>query len=183
MQLGFYFNQSRCIGCYTCVIACKDWHDVGGGISWIRIKSIEKGKFPHLNLSYLFFACLHCSNPVCMKACPVNAITKREENGVVVVNKESCLGGEKCKYACRKACPYDAPQFGAEANAKMQKCEFCLDRWEESKNPICVDACPMRALDARPLDELAAKYGNFQKVEGFRYSKKVGPSIILKPKV
>jgi anaerobic dimethyl sulfoxide reductase subunit B (iron-sulfur subunit) len=61
-------------------------------------------------------------------------------------------------------------------------CTFCLDRVAASKKPICVEACPMRALDAGPLDELKEKYGARQEAEGFIYSKKTRPSIIFKPR-
>ncbi len=183
MQLGFYFDQSRCTGCNTCIIACKDWHDVPAGpASWIRVTAIEKGRFPDLSVSYLFNACFHCFKPLCMKACPVDAITKRIEDGIVIVDRGVCIGGEDCEFACRKACPYDAPQFGSEPNAKMQKCDLCLDRWSEGMKPICANSCPMRALDAGPLDELKDEYGDAREAEGFAYSKKLMPSVVLKPK-
>jgi anaerobic dimethyl sulfoxide reductase subunit B (iron-sulfur subunit) len=39
MQLAFYFDQTRCTGCYTCAVACKDWHDVPAGpASWMRVE-------------------------------------------------------------------------------------------------------------------------------------------------
>ena len=181
MQLGFYFDQSRCIGCYTCAVACKDWHDIEGGQpSWIKITTIEQGDFPHVSMSHLFSTCLHCADPLCIKACPVNAIHKRSEDGIVIVKKEACLGGDTCGFACQKACPYHIPEFGPGQDAKMRKCDLCLNRWLERKKPICVDACPMRALDAGPLEELKAKYGNAQKAEGFVFSKKVMPSVVLK---
>ncbi len=184
MQIGFHFNQTRCTGCYACVVACKDWHDVAPGPAiWIRITAIEKGKFPNSSLSHLFSTCLHCSNPLCAKAYPVDAITKTEEDGIVIVNRQLCLGGEKCKFGCLKACLYKAPQFGSEPNAKMQKCDLCLDRWTQKRKPICVDACPTRALDAGSLDELKAKYGDIRLAEGFVPSKKAAPSIIFKPKL
>ena len=44
MQMGFYFDQTLCTGCYTCIVACKDWHDVPAGpASWMRLKTVEKG--------------------------------------------------------------------------------------------------------------------------------------------
>ena len=89
MQLAFYFDQTRCNGCYTCVVACKDWHDVPAGpASWIRVKTIEKGKYPKPFLAYLQSTCYHCAEPACIQACPVNAISKREEDGIVFVDKE-----------------------------------------------------------------------------------------------
>ncbi len=182
MQMGFYFNQPRCTGCYACVVACKDWHDVPAGpASWLRLKTIEKGKYPGLFVAFLSTACYHCVNPACVSACPVGAISKRERDGIVVVNREACLGKDNCDM-CLRACSYDAPQFGAAANAKMEKCDFCLGRLAENKRPICVDACPMRALDAGPIEQLRAKYGDIRKAEGFVYSDELIPSIVFKPK-
>lgn len=184
MQKGFFFNQTRCTGCYTCVVACKDWHDIPAGpVSWMKINPIEKGQFPNLSLKYIFNVCLHCADPLCIKACPVNAISKREEDGIVVVNTETCIGGEKCRFACQKACPYHVPQFSNEENPKMQKCDLCLERWAENKKPICVEACPMRALDAGDLEELKRTYGDNQQADGFVYSKKMMPSVVFKSKL
>ena len=182
MQMGFYFDQSRCTGCYTCSVACKDWHDVAAGpASWLRVTTMERGKFPEVSVAFLVTSCYHCAEPPCVSACPVDAILKREEDGIVVVDGDKCVGGENCDL-CRQVCPYDAPQFGVENNPKMQKCDFCLERLREGRKPVCVEACPVRALDAGTLDELRAKYGNVQEAEGFIYSSSAIPSIILKPK-
>ena len=183
MQLGFYFNQSRCTDCLTCVVACKDWHDVPAGpASWIRIRTSEKGKFPDLSVSHVFMTCYHCADAPCIDACPVTAIIKREEDGIVTVDSETCLGFDGCGGACKIACPYDAPQFRDDTTAKMEKCNLCLDRWAEGKKPVCVMACPTRALDAGPMDDMKAKYGDVIEAEGFRYSKRFKPSVVFKPK-
>ncbi len=183
MQMGFYFDQTRCTGCFTCIVACKDWNDVDAGpASWRRVITIEKGKYPDLFVAFFSTACYHCLEPACVSACPVSAITKREPDGVVVVDGEACLGKNNCDM-CLQACPYDAPQFGAEENARMQKCHFCLDRLAENKKPACVDACPMRALDAGSIEELRAKYGDIREAESFVYDEKLIPAIVLKPKI
>ena len=182
MQLGFYFDQTRCPGCLTCVVACKDWHDVPPGpASWIRIDTIEKGKYPHLSVSHLFSTCFHCAAAPCIDACPVDAIAKRAEDGIVTVDKETCLGLDGCGGACQIACPYDSPQFGSEPDARMEKCDFCLERWAEGKKPICVAACPTRALDAGPMDEMKSKYGEGVTAVGFTYREESKPSIVAKP--
>lgn len=182
MQYGIYFDQNRCTSCFTCVVACRDWHDVPAGpASWIRMKTTEKGKCPDLFVAFLPVTCYHCHKPVCVPACPVNAITKREADGIVTVDSETCLGKDNCSL-CLEACPYDAPQFGAEENAKMQKCNLCLDRWAAGKKPVCVDSCPTWALDAGPIDELRAEYGDVRKAESFVYSEELMPSITFKPK-
>jgi len=183
MQMGFYFDQTRCTGCFTCSVACKDWHNIPAGpANWLRVTCIEKGKFPDVFVAYFISGCWHCANPACATACPVGAISKRHDDGVVVVDQERCLGKDNCDM-CLQACPYQAPQFGAEQNAKMQKCNFCIDRLAEGKEPICVGACPMRALDAGPLDQLIAKYGEVRDAEGFLYSAELAPSVVFKPKL
>jgi len=182
MQMAFYFDQTRCTGCFTCTVACKDWHDIPAGpVSWRPVKEIEKGKFPDVFVAYLVQSCWHCANPSCISACPVNSISKRAEDGVVLVDYDTCLGRESCDM-CLKACPYDAPQFGTGQNAKMQKCNFCIDRLAEGKKPVCVDACPMRALDAGPIEILKRDYGDCRDAEGFTYITDLEPSIIFKPK-
>ncbi len=183
MQIGFYFDQTRCTGCGACIIACEDWHDIAAGSAkWIRVVYFERGNCPEVFVSYLVVPCYHCARPLCLPACPVKAISKRKEDGIVVVDKEDCLGNVRCKAACLRACPYDVPQFGSEPDAKMQKCDLCLERWVENRKPICVDACPTRALDAGALSELESKYGKIRKADGFTYSRKTKPSVIFKPK-
>ncbi|MDD5095875.1 MAG: 4Fe-4S dicluster domain-containing protein [Dehalococcoidia bacterium] len=183
MQLAFYFDQTRCTGCYTCVVACKDWHDIPAGpVSWRKVETFEKGRYPDVFVAFLSTSCHHCAAPACMDVCPANAITKRQEDGIVVVNREDCLGRDSCGM-CFEACLFNAPQFGAEENAQMQKCDLCADRWTENKLPICVAACPMRALDAGPIDEMWTKYGQGIEAVGFSYDKQMRPSVVFKPKV
>lgn len=96
MQLGFYFNQSRCVDCYTCVVACKDWHDVPAGPAcWMRLQAIEKGKFPDVSVAFLAVPCYHCTDPSCVAVCPAAAITKRED-GIVAVDRTKCREEASC---------------------------------------------------------------------------------------
>jgi len=182
MQLGFYSDQSCCTGCLTCCVACKDWHNIPPGpVQWIRISCIEKGKFPSPFIACLIHCCFHCLHPLCIQACPVQAIEKRSDNGIVVVDQEACLGKHACGL-CKDACPYGSPQFENREEAKMQKCDLCAERWLEGKKPVCVEACPMRAMDAGPLEELQVKYACQKKTFGFTCFGELGPSIMFKPK-
>jgi anaerobic dimethyl sulfoxide reductase subunit B (iron-sulfur subunit) len=183
LQVGFYFDQTRCIGCSACAVACKDWHDIDAGPErWMRILYNEKGKFPNVFVSYVIHPCFHCEDPVCIPVCPVAAITKRKEDGIVVVDSEKCIGNELCDSKCLKACPYKAPQFGPKEGAKMHKCNYCLDRELEGKQPICVEACRTHALDSGYLDELKKRYGENKMADNFNYSERTKPAIIFKSK-
>lgn len=181
MQYGMYLDQNRCTGCFACVVACKDWHDVPAGpASRIRLKTIEKGSYPSVFVAFLPTTCYHCQNPACESVCPTGAISKREEDGIVVIDRDLCDGHDECGL-CLEACPYEAPQFET-GDATMQKCDLCLDRWAVGRKPACVSSCPVLALDAGPMDVLQSKYGNIREAEGFTYSDTLGPSIIFNPK-
>ena len=91
MQVGFYFDQTRCAGCNACRVACKDWHDQpSGSASWMRISYKEEGPFPNIFASYLISNCYHCEDAICSIVCPNEAISKREEDGIVIVDKDKC---------------------------------------------------------------------------------------------
>ena len=71
------------------------------------------------------------------------------------------------------ACPYDAPQYDAQ-KGHMTKCDGCYSRVKAGQKPICVDACPLRALDFAPIDELRAKYGE-------QAAEITHPNLVVKP--
>jgi anaerobic dimethyl sulfoxide reductase subunit B (iron-sulfur subunit) len=150
-QYGFYYDAGRCIGCRACVLACKDWNnnEVGESVYWRHVTTVESGKIPNLCLTNQSMACNHCAQPACLAVCPAKAISKRSEDGIVVVDKSKCIG---CK-SCGEACPYGAPQYGSDG--KMQKCDLCLDKLKRGEKAACDAACTGDALYAGPLHELA----------------------------
>jgi anaerobic dimethyl sulfoxide reductase subunit B (iron-sulfur subunit) len=178
-QYGFFVDLSRCIGCNACVIACKQWHDIPPGpVKWMRVYQWEKGVFPNTRIHLLPIMCYHCENPVCIKACPSEAIYKEEKYGAVLVDADKCQGTRKCW----KACPYGTPQFeGDEPDLRMSKCNMCIDRLGQGLKPICVLSCSMRALEFGPLDELREKYGNLRQVEEMPRDKMTSPAVVFKP--
>lgn len=182
MQLGFFFDQSRCSGCFTCIIACKQWHSTDYEVmNWRKVETFGKGEYPNLKVSFISISCLHCSIPLCASVCPVSAIYKRKQDGIVLVDSEKCLGSLDCGL-CKDACPYRVPQFNSCHDFKMEKCNLCLDRLDHAKKPICVDACPTHALDVAPLSELSKKHGYGKTADGFSFSDQTNPSIFLKQK-
>jgi anaerobic dimethyl sulfoxide reductase subunit B (iron-sulfur subunit) len=151
MQQAFYFDQTRCTGCHACVVACKDWNDLPAElVFWRRVETYEEGKFPDVRVYHVTVSCNHCEKPACAEACPEEAIVKRDD-GVVLIDDDKCTG---CQ-VCEDACPYGAIQFRPGDDAKAEKCTFCSDRLAGGEIPVCVGACPMRALDCGDLESLA----------------------------
>ncbi len=144
-QYGFYFDETRCIQCRTCELACKSAHNVEPGVKWRRVIETWGGNYPDVTRTFFSLACMHCEKPACVAVCPTGAIRKRVEDGIVVVDMDKCNGCQDCF----PACPYGVPQFGKDG--KMQKCDFCTEIGSE---PACVVSCPAEAIYAGTLDEL-----------------------------
>jgi len=186
-QLAFYFDASACTGCKACVTACKDRSSLPVGVNWRRVYQYEGGEWgtdpnnkdlfvpKNLFVYSTSVSCMHCQVPACVNVCPTGAMTKRDD-GIVMINKDQCIG---CRY-CQWACPYGAPQFNEDAGV-MTKCDFCEDLQTQGLNPVCVDACVMRALDFGELGELRAKYGRENAVEPLPPADITYPSVVITP--
>jgi anaerobic dimethyl sulfoxide reductase subunit B (iron-sulfur subunit) len=151
-QFAFFFDGTRCNGCKTCVMSCKDLHDLPAERSFGRVYEYEKTSgwtvdengFNIPGEIYGYFvslSCNHCDSPACVAACPTGACMKDEESGVVSIDEEICIGSGECVTAC----PYFAPSLNEETN-KGEKCDGCAARVAEGMAPMCVEACPQRAL-------------------------------------
>lgn len=174
VQMGFYFDMKKCIGCKTCVVACKDTNNLDVDRSFRRVYDFEQGTFPKPSVYHLSISCNHCDHPACVKGCPTGAMNKRVKDGVVVVDHDKCVG---CRY-CEWNCPYGAPQFNEELGM-MTKCDTCLDLREKGEDPACVASCPLRALEFGPIDELRKKYGSNADVVGLPSSSITNPNIVI----
>ncbi|WP_304598294.1 4Fe-4S dicluster domain-containing protein [Adlercreutzia caecimuris] len=157
-SFAFAFHADRCTGCKTCTLACKDYYNLdevnyrtvyeyGGGGCGID----AEGCYSHNSfLYYVSVACNHCENPACARVCPTGAMHK-EDDGRVLVHAERCIG---CGY-CVFACPYGAPKVDREVGHSV-KCTGCADRAAAGLAPICVEACPLRALEYGEAEQMAA---------------------------
>lgn len=150
MSRGFFFDNTRCTGCRTCVLACKDYHEHGSDLAFRMVIDYEGGSWTRgrdRELSqnayayHLSLACNHCNAPACVQVCPTNAMHK-DELGLVWPDTKKCIG---CGY-CTIACPYHAPHIDQELK-RSSKCDGCRSRIAEGLTPICVEACPLRALE------------------------------------
>lgn len=181
-QYGFYIDTQRCTGCKTCQMACKDYKDLDTTTNFRRVYEYTGGDWVETQDSwqpvdvfsyYLSIACNHCDNPACVAACPTGAMHKRED-GFVVVNEDVCIGCRNCE----KACPYGAPQYNP-VKKHMTKCDGCNERVAEGKKPICVESCPLRALDFDEIGKLRQKYGVMRDVAPLPASHYTSPNIVL----
>jgi anaerobic dimethyl sulfoxide reductase subunit B (iron-sulfur subunit) len=181
VQYGFYFDQGRCIGCNSCYLACNEWYGKSPGPErWMRVYQYEKGAFPNIQLRATAIPCYHCENPVCVDACPNQALYKEPKYGAVLVDPEKCKGARECW----KACPYGATVYASdEFGTKTTKCTMCIDRLEQGLQPMCVMACDTRAFDFGPLEDLQKKYGTNRDLEDMPDSSIAQPAVIFKAQI
>ncbi|MEZ4503614.1 MAG: 4Fe-4S dicluster domain-containing protein [Dehalococcoidia bacterium] len=94
---------------------------------------------------YLQRICNHCAYPGCLAACPRNAIYKRPEDGIVLIDQERCRGYRKCV----EQCPYKKPMYRPDTRTS-EKCIACYPR-VEGTDPLteglpmetrCMAVCP-----------------------------------------
>jgi Fe-S-cluster-containing dehydrogenase component len=160
-KLGLVIDLDTCVGCHGCATACKSWNTSGHpgpladtepyGASpegaWLnRVHTFEAGVGADSRTVHFPRSCLHCENAACVTVCPTGASYKRPEDGIVLVNAETCIGCGLCAWAC----PYGARELDPRSKV-MKKCTLCIDRiYNESMDeadriPACVAVCPTRA--------------------------------------
>jgi Fe-S-cluster-containing dehydrogenase component len=152
-------DLAECDGCKQCMRACKTGHALpDDDHHWINVWKEEgpEGSF------FRPRPCMQCDQPPCVAVCPVGA-TYPNENGIVLVDNERCIG---CRM-CMVACPYDARSFWwnepnnpphltqidyspeltmPHRRGTVSKCVFCADYLSQSRLPRCVQQCPRDAL-------------------------------------
>jgi Fe-S-cluster-containing dehydrogenase component len=157
----FVIDVALCSGCYSCQIACKDEHcdndwppyaapQPDTGQFWMKVNEKPCGTMPKVKVVYTPTLCNHCMRPVCLEACPQNAIVKRDD-GLVVIEPGKCVG---CG-ACKDSCPYDAIYMN-DSMGICQKCTGCAHLLDNGyKEPRCVEVCPTGALQFGDEADLA----------------------------
>lgn len=179
VRWGFLVDTNRCVGCGFCVKACKLENEVPYNIpltrTWVeRYVILKDGRTlidspngaregftdpeiqeRHVNpkdIAKAFFVpklCNQCENPPCVQVCPVGA-TYQTPSGVVLVDREWCIG---CGY-CIMACPYGARFFHPEHHV-AEKCTFCYHRITQGMTTACVQACPFGARKIGNLKDMS----------------------------
>jgi molybdopterin-containing oxidoreductase family iron-sulfur binding subunit len=158
-RYGMVIDVRRCIGCKACTVACRQENKTPPGVSYTVVVSEPlEGSGTDRPIPFTK-PCFHCEKPPCTDVCPVKATFKREQDGIVVVDYDRCIG---CRY-CITACPYGARYFDfgeryhEEANdaedvpspeyrqyrmrergqspiGNVRKCTFCLHLQDEEGN-------------------------------------------------
>ena len=161
-KMGLVIDLNSCVGCHACVVSCKEWNTGGhsapltdyspqgeapSGVWFNRVHSYEVKQSDGQTLTLHFpKSCLHCEDAPCVTVCPTGASYKREDDGIVLVNADTCIGCKLCSWAC----PYGAREYDDQEGV-MKKCTLCVDRIynpnlpETSRVPACVSACPTGA--------------------------------------
>jgi Fe-S-cluster-containing dehydrogenase component len=175
VRWAFLVDTTRCIGCGMCVSACKQENEIPYDApvtrTWVERYVVTKDGETHVDsplggrdgfiddkirdeeiesedIAKAFFVpklCNQCDNPACVQVCPVGA-TYQTPDGVVLVDREWCIG---CGY-CIMACPYGVRFFHPELKV-AEKCNFCYHRITKGLQPACVQSC---AFGARRLANL-----------------------------
>ena len=137
-----FIDIDRCIGCRSCETACFYSHT--GQHNLNRAKAITVvAEFP--------YHCRHCDEPVCVDACPRDAIERREDD-VVVRHKFRCIGCMSCVISC----PFAAISESSVRRI-VSKCDLCFERLADGEEPACVSTCTSGALKFMPLTEAIAQ--------------------------
>ena len=194
-KLGLVIDLDICVGCHACAVNCKEWntsghssplHDVEPygddptGVWFNRIHTFEVetevrgSKTVHFPKS-----CLHCDDAPCVTVCPTGASYKRDEDGIVLVNAETCIGCKLCSWAC----PYGAREYDETAGV-MKKCTLCVDKIynenlsENERLPACVSSCP---TGARSFGDLGDENSEVSKLVNEREGYNLMPEQDCKP--
>lgn len=144
-------DHDICFNCHACFAACAQENNLLSG-SYINLVTIGPQMLDgKLVVDYVPVTCAHCAEPACVDACPVKAITKRQD-GVVLIDSDLCNG---CM-ACISACPFAAIQFNSEKNV-AEKCNLCLHRIDRGLEPACVQHCQAKAILFGDINEVTER--------------------------
>ena len=192
---GMVIDPAKCIGCARCMEACRAENDVQPGSvrTWVEryvlttdgqtiVEAIDETKqtkppVAEGKILRTFFVpklCNHCTNAPCVQVCPVGA-TFTTPDGVVLVDKDYCIG---CRY-CIQACPYGARYLDTRSHT-ADKCTFCYHRITKGLVPACVEACPAGARifgELKDRNSPLARYLRFGKLQVLK------PHLNTEPKV
>ncbi len=166
MGKGVLTDITKCIGCGSCVVACKLWNDrrfddENPGQSdnpsltdhnWTIVRNNLVNKDGREVLRFAKKQCLHCIDPACSAVCFSKSF--RIEDGAVLYNPKLCVG---CRY-CMLACPFDVPKYEWEkVLPSVTKCQLCYSKTSNGEALACSGVCPTDAIIFGDREELLEK--------------------------
>ena len=136
-------DQTQCIGCDACAIACRQTNQVPAEVSRLTIiRHGPYGEYPNQQYHFERQSCQQCENAPCVMVCPTGAAYRDPQTGIIKVDDWKCVG---CQY-CIAACPYQV-RFINPVTRAADKCDFCAEtKLKQGELPACVQACPTQAL-------------------------------------
>ncbi|MGD9045074.1 MAG: 4Fe-4S dicluster domain-containing protein [Desulfobacterales bacterium] len=140
MAKALYIDYQKCTGCRTCELVCAVQHDGCSNPARSRIRVV---KWEDRGL-YIPMACQQCQDAPCLNVCPVQAITKDDSLGRVMVDYDTCIG---CR-SCVAVCPFGAMNYNV-IDKKVFKCDLC------DGDPQCVRFCDVKAVDLVEADDVS----------------------------
>jgi Fe-S-cluster-containing dehydrogenase component len=167
-QFAMVVEADRCIGCKGgCQIACKTEHHIALGRSRSTLYTMgPTGTFPDLEMYFLPVMCQQCKDPACVAVCPTSACYKNEEDGVILIDPDACIG---CK-ACINECPFHCNSFNQERRV-ADKCTLCMERRSNGEIPACVQNCAGGALHFGDIEDPESEVSKLlAENEGFVYT-------------
>ena len=145
MEMEFFIDATRCIGCQACVQACSEC-DTHKGYSMIHLEYIDRAH----SVQTAPIVCMHCDSPTCAEVCPADAIKRTDDGVVQTARKPRCIACNNCVLAC----PFGIPKMMTRLEL-MMKCDMCYDRTSVGKRPMCATVCPSQALAYVPPERMA----------------------------
>jgi len=118
---------------------------------------------------------MQCDVPSCVEACPVQA-TRKQEDGLVVIDYNKCIGCGNCVTAC----PYNA-RYRNPLRRIADKCDFCRHRLERGEDPACVQTCPTKARTFGDLNDPSSKVTRLTRSE--KLVQVINPRVNTKPRI
>lgn len=173
---GMVIDLDKCFACQSCTAACRMENNtpvagphqtgLGRAILWNEVLPFVEGEYPLVHITMIPRPCMHCDNPPCTKVCPVKATYKNEE-GIVVVDYNRCIG---CRM-CTVACPYEVryfnwyppewpealkqhlnpdPETAPRPKGVVEKCTFCIQRLRKAREQAQAEGRTFQATDYIP---------------------------------